>query len=292
MLFYVSSSTLLTNSGNMVLRFYPPTLALSDLVQAYLISHVQTDRHTPLLASPFPPEAEQTLFFYPRDPMYCFHHRSNQTQRQPSCLIVGPQLSRVDITMGHDHLVIAVFFKPGGLHRLLGMPMNELADDSLDASLLWSSDIRRVDEQLRQLNDYDQMQQIVETFLLEQFRRRKIGKHPVDTALKHLLILDKPVSLDYLADQACLSPRQFERQCYERLGMGPKMFSRVARFSKAFRLKEKRPDLDWLEVALRCGYYDFQHMLRDFKAFAGSTPTLLLAAESGAAFRPYTSTGL
>lgn len=276
----------------MFFRTYPPAPALRGLVQAYLINHVQTDPKTVLLPSPFPPAAEQTLFFYPRDPVSRFHHRTGQVAYQPSSMLVGPQLSRVDLTMGQDHLVIVVFFQPAGLHRLLGIPMNELVDDSLDSSLLWHSPIRRIDEQLRNTTDYDQMQQIVEAFLLSQFRQKQIQKRPIDGVFQHLLTTTTPVSLDYLADQACLSPRQFERQCKERLGLGPKTFSRVARFSKAFRLKEKCPHLDWLEVALSCGYYDFRHMLRDFKEFAGSTPTLLLQQETQATFHAYTSTGL
>lgn len=276
----------------MFLRFYPPAPALGGLVQAYLVNHVLTDRQTVLLASPFPPAAEQTLLFYPRDSMSRFQHRTQHHERQPSSLLVGPQLSRVDLTMGHDHLVIAVFFRPGGLHRLLGIPMVQLVDDSLDASLVWYAQIRRLEEQLRNINEYDRMQQLVEAFLLDQFRRNPLEKQPIDAAFHYMLTANKSASLDYLAHQACLSPRQFERQCYQRIGLGPKTYSRVARFSQAFRLKDKRPELDWLTVALSCGYYDFRHMLRDFTEFAGSTPTLLLREETRDLLRPYTSTGL
>ena len=167
--------------------------------------------------------------------------------------------------------------------------MTEFFDFPLDVSLLWSAEIRRINEQLRETTDYDEMQQIVEAFLLRQFQKKHIVTRPVDKAFQFLSDPTRPVSLDYLADQACLSPRQFERKCYERLGLSPKMFRRLARFSKAFRLKEQRPDLDWLAVALQYNYYDLQHMRRDFKKFAGTTPTLLLEEETRSLLRPYSS---
>lgn len=33
-------------------------------------------------------------------------------------------------------------------------------------------------------------------------------------------------------------------------------------------------------MAVRCGYYDYRHLVRDFQEFAGTTPPRLLAAET------------
>jgi transcriptional regulator GlxA family with amidase domain len=186
-------------------------------------------------------------------------------------------------------LIVAIFFEPGGLHRLLGIPMHELFDDSLDASLIWNKEITQLEQRLRETANYDLMKQLIEAFLLAQLNRKQVEKHPIDMAFRLLQDTTRPLALDYLADQACLSPRQFERKCHERLGLGPKTFNRIARFSKAFRLKEHRPDLTWLEVALLCGYYDTQHLRRDFKEFGASTPTLLLQEETRNNVRGYSS---
>ena len=273
----------------MFTRFYPPLPALRGLVQALIVSHVALPDSGPMQICPYPPAAEQTLFFYPRMPMGRYRHRTGQTDMLPASLIVGPQVSRVDLTMGYDHLVVAVFFAPGGLHRLLRLPMHELLDATIDATLIWGRTLQELNEQLGETTDYDRMHGLVEAFLLRQFDRRSLDPHPIDRAFQQMLDVRHPRSLDYLADQACLSPRQFERKCHERLGLGPKTFSRIVRFSRAFRLKEHNPAIDWLDVALRCGYYDFRHMLRDFSTFAGTTPTRLLADETQTIARPYTS---
>jgi transcriptional regulator GlxA family with amidase domain len=75
---------------------------------------------------------------------------------------------------------------------------------------------------------------------------------------------------------ACLSFRQFERKFRERVGLSPKLFSRIVRFNRAFELKDLNPENDWLDIAISCGYSDYQHMVKDFKQFAGVTPTILM----------------
>ncbi|GAB3960537.1 helix-turn-helix domain-containing protein [Spirosoma harenae] len=273
----------------MINRIYPPHPALSGLIKGYQIVHVQTLAGLPLRSYPFPPHAVQNLSFYPRDSVDIFYHKTGQISTAPACIGVGAQISRVDLTMGRDHLIVATFFETGGLHRLLGIPMTEFFDFSLDLSLLWSTQIREVAQQLRETANYDRMQQIVEAFLLRQFQKKQLATHPIDKAFQLLSEPNRLVSLDYLADQACLSFRQFERKCHERVGLSPHMFRRLARFSKAFRLKEQRPDLDWLQVALQHNYYDLQHMRRDFKEFAGTTPTLLLEEETRSQLHAYSS---
>ena len=64
----------------------------------------------------------------------------------------------------------------------------------------------------------------------------------------------------------------------EREGVGPKLFTRIARFEQPMKLKNTRPSLDWLSVALELGYYDYQHLGRDFKEFTQLTPNEFLLA--------------
>jgi AraC-like DNA-binding protein len=270
-------------------RIYPHHPLLHGIVKGYQILHTQLPDNIPLPVLPFPPHAVQALVFYGRDATASFNYRTGEHNVQPCGIIVGPQVSRVDVTVGRDMLMIAAFFEPGGLHRLLGIPMYKLFDESLDASLLWNKEIRNLEERFRNTNVYDDMHEMIENFLIAQIRKRKIENHPIDKALTQLENIDQSASLDYLADQACLSPRQFERKCQERLGLGPKIFMRIARFSKAYRLKERRPDLAWMDVALSCGYYDLQHLRRDFREFASATPTILLMEESRSNLRGYSS---
>lgn len=73
-----------------------------------------------------------------------------------------------------------------------------------------------------------------------------------------------------------MSPSQFERKFQRQTGVTPKFFSRICRFYQAFELKTRKPTLDWLSIAVRTGYSDYQHLVKDFKQFSGNVPNLLI----------------
>jgi AraC-like DNA-binding protein len=264
-------------------RIVPPAPALRQFVQHYLLVHVRYDGKDPSQAmKPMPPAPQQCLYFYPRGGMRTFHHKENKFIALPNSILVGPQVSRLDLHFPAEHLVVCAAFWPGGLHRLLGVPVAEMLDYSVESRALLGPALSEVEARLAEAPDYATMLAVVEAYLLQMLRRlRPHTERPIDRLLPLLLPSGRlGASLDHLAAEACLSPRQFERNFMARVGLSPKMFARIARFDRAFRLKERVSGLDWLAVAVQCGYYDYRHLLRDFREFAGTTPPQLLAAET------------
>ncbi|MDO7877707.1 helix-turn-helix domain-containing protein [Hymenobacter sp. ASUV-10] len=262
----------------MVFRLVPPAPALRPFVQHYLLVHV---RHADQAVKPMPPAPQQCLYFYPRGQMRTFHYGQGQDIAMPASIVVGPQVSRVDLHFAPDHLMVCAAFWPGGLHRLLGVPVRELFDFSVESRALLGPGIGEVEARLAETTDYAAMLAIVESYLLRALRRLPgRPERPLDRLLPTLLPSGRTTApLEHLAADACLSPRQFERNFVEQVGLAPKLYARIVRFDQAFRLKEQQPDLDWLAVAIHCGYFDYRHLVRDFKEFAGVTPPQLLAAE-------------
>ncbi len=87
---------------------------------------------------------------------------------------MGPQTERLTLTMGYHHLVVKVGFQPGGLYRLLGIPMQELLrTEAFDASELLGNEINDINEQLREVASFAQMKMIVERYLLKKNKKSK-----------------------------------------------------------------------------------------------------------------------
>lgn len=55
--------------------------------------------------------------------------------------------------------------------------------------------------------------------------------------------------------------------------MGPEHFARVTRFQTALDSKLTAPQRTWLSIAHDLGYHDQMHMIRDFHALGGASPT-------------------
>jgi transcriptional regulator GlxA family with amidase domain len=111
-------------------------------------------------------------------------------------------------------------------------------------------------------------------------QKQKIITRPADEVFNTINTWNMKHSLGWLANQACLSPRQFERKAYQFLGITPQLFARIVRFNESYNMRLKSPQADWFSIAVRCGYHDYQHLVRDYKQFASTTPNNLFIAES------------
>ncbi len=256
----------------MVFHDFLPAPALREYVSTYRLVHFTFSTTDAIPFKPYPPRAEQYLAFYPRDTETV--HYSNQKEKitNTRSALVGQHDVVTDRYIGNDFLVFQVVFQPGALFRLAGIPAHALNNKYLDAESIFSKSIREVNARLTSTDSYQEMTTIIEHFLLQQIKRSKIEKHPIDEVAHQMLKTNNMTSVDLLASKACLSSRQFERKFIERMGVTPKYFSRIARFAEAYKIKNSYPDKDWLSIALECGYYDYQHLTKDYKQFTLQTP--------------------
>jgi transcriptional regulator GlxA family with amidase domain len=84
------------------------------------------------------------------------------------------------------------------------------------------------------------------------------------------------IQVPVLAEQACMSPRQFERRFTREIGVPPKLYARIARFESALESKALSKQESWTEITNRLGYFDQMHLIKDFKEFSGDVPTSLI----------------
>jgi AraC-like DNA-binding protein len=250
----------------MVPTFFVPHPALRNHISHIMVVEARHDQ-TVLKFSPFPPTPQHAIHFYPRDPVIANDHKKGNWKQSES-IIVGPQVSQVNIATGAHHIIVSVAFMPGGLHRLLRVPMEELYDEPYDATLLLGREIAEVNEQLKYEHSALAMKNVVERYLLRKLNYCSFL--PWEHAMK--VQLQGNLSIESAASLACLSLRQYERRSKEIMGYSPKIFSRLIRFSQAYRLKERQPQLSWTKIAHMNGYFDQMHLIRDFKDFTGAPP--------------------
>jgi transcriptional regulator GlxA family with amidase domain len=76
-----------------------------------------------------------------------------------------------------------------------------------------------------------------------------------------------------------LSERAFERRFLAQVGLTPVRYRRLARFRSALRLYAEGLH-DWATLAATTGFSDQSHLVRDWRAFTGLTPTQWAAAQA------------
>ena len=258
--------------------YFKPHPALSEYVETICImGHTFKSGDFLLPTYTYMPTHTRFLCFYLGDPIKVKKGNSAFEKRARS-IIIGPQLTPVTLDLGKNHLNLVVILKPGGLYRLLGIPLKEIVDCDFDANHLIGNEIGEVTEHLLTAPTNESKNEVIQKYLLAKVLKLKAAL-PIDLAMSQLVMSRGNLSMDSLAKKACLSIRQLERQSLERIGLSPKYFARMIRFSEAYKFKERNPHISWTQIAHLFGYYDQMHLIRDFHHFAGVNPSMLREEE-------------
>lgn len=271
----------------MLLKDFIPAPDIRDIVQLYRIVHFRFDPGQPVPYKAYPPRPEQCLAFYPYDTETVQYQQSGKVVQHVPVVLYGQFFEVTNRMISHNFLVFQIIFWPGALCRLTGMPASEITNEYLDAETYFSSDLRLVNEQLYHAKDYPAMIEVANTFIRGRMQQRLQPKLLIDDACMLMMQSDRKYTVDYIASQSCLSTRQLERKFGERTGVNPKMFERIIRFDRAFRLKNSHPEMDWLRIAVECNFHDYQHLAKTYQSFTGLTPTAFHEIENKAPERTF-----
>jgi AraC-like DNA-binding protein len=205
-----------------------------------------------------------------------------RSHEQARVLLVGQLRRAIEIAPTGAVDLVGVRFEPGGLFALLGMPMHELAD--VDVALR-SVAPRLRDALVDAARDRDLRRAVgrLEVALLEEFELRgrlcRGGAGLVGAAvgLAHRGLPDVG-GPHGLAATLGIGRRALERLFRQEVGLSPKLYARIERLQGVLAsLEHAAPGTPWAQLALRHGYADQSHLIRDFRLLAGTTPQRYLA---------------
>jgi AraC-type DNA-binding domain-containing proteins len=83
------------------------------------------------------------------------------------------------------------------------------------------------------------------------------------------------IRVDDLVSRTALSASQFQRRFTRQVGMTPKRYARLVRFNRALVARRNGPERSWTGILHELGYFDQAHFIREFRMFAGISPTSL-----------------
>lgn len=255
----------------MILKDFLPGASLREFVQWYRIVHFEYDKTNEALFKAYPPKPEECLHFVLRGNIEI---ESGQNKKEPQfpITLAGQQTNVTRRYNSSSLLNFQIVFQPTAVFRLKGIPAFELTNKYLNAENVFPGSIRFVLEELQQAKTYSGLLAIAERFVVALVNHAGKDAHQLDSAANLMMKRDGNISLDWLAKESCLCTKQFKRKFYERAGVNPKTYARVIRFIKAYNTKNANPDWDWLKIAIECNYFDYQHLVKDYKSFTGLTP--------------------
>lgn len=252
-------------------RLIRPSEELRPLVRHFRLSRARLTQGAVRL--PLPARTDQFLEFYLADPYCVVGVHDGIVRSVAPAVVVGPHTRRIEdlVLQGTLH-VFTIHFQPTGFHHLFGVPMRETADRALVAQDVLGNEISTLHEQLHDAAGDDARVAAAEAFLRRRLGSRPTGD-PVQRAAADILARHGATDVAEVARRVHLGTRQLERRFLEQVGISPKMLGRLARLENALRLRRMNPAATWSRIAAEAGYYDQMHMVRDFRALTGETPS-------------------
>ena len=199
-------------------------------------------------------------------------------QHWTGAIVHGPQSTYYRAGPKPGGTVMGVAFRPGAAGAILGVPAAELVDRHIALEDLWGNSARELQQRLVACADANTALRLLERALRARLRKPLL-MHP---AVAPALCGSHAQSIAALRKQSGYSHRHFIALFREAVGLTPKQYSRVCRFSTALSLLASQKT-GLADLAAQLHYADQAHFARDFRELCGVSPT---------AYRPATQHSL
>lgn len=169
-------------------------------------------------------------------------------------------------------------FEPGGLHALLGIDLQQIGDQILTAAEYGDEGLKQCDQIFKSATDAEMIANLIDAFFAGHLpRRENMNYSRLQKAIEACDALKGDISTSRMAEEACLSERQFLRIFRQYVGIPPKQFIRLRRFHRTLQHMQKEAaaghPIDLIHIALCHGYYDLSHMALEFQQMGCFTPS-------------------
>jgi AraC-like DNA-binding protein len=166
-----------------------------------------------------------------------------------------------------------------GASRVLGVAMHTLTNRTVPLDDVLGAEGRLLVARLGEAPSWAARFAVLDAFFTDRLDAAPATPSPIAWAVGHLHATAGQASVAELLGTTGASAKRLIADFREHVGLTPKLLGRVLRFERAvMRMRQDAPRLRWSELALECGYYDQAHLIREFRALAGCTPTELLGS--------------
>ena len=189
----------------------------------------------------------------------------------------GPRSKYVTVSTERSFTAVGVHFKPGGAYPFLGGATVDLADASAPLVDLWGAAADELSEHLACAAAPEDRFRALEQMLLARLPGGFVPRPPIRRALDLFHRSGGLMSVGDVVQRVGMSRRRFVDAFRSEVGLSPKAFCRLRRFSAVLDRVASLKDADWADVAQAVGYWDQAHFNHEFREFCGLTPSEYLA---------------
>lgn len=200
---------------------------------------------------------------------------------QPRAMVLGQTIEPFYIEPTGYVNTFAISFYPYGFANFVTVPIKNLVNKETPiTSLFEENSARALEQKIIRATNVAQRIEIIESFLLERLNDKSTIDQIVKTTVDTLLSSKGNAPINTILKEDPSKRRQLERKFAKQIGVSPKQLGKVIRLQTALKMLLNKESESLTNIAYESEYYDQAHFIRDFKEFAGTTPTAFLGNDT------------
>ncbi len=187
-------------------------------------------------------------------------------------LIYGVPSHTFERVLEGNSWVFGIKFHPGAFRPLLNGPAAAYTDKTAPLGSIFGA---KGDEFIQLVLASDEEEKKVEaadaflaSILPEPDERTALVRRITETVQTDREI----VTVEQIAERFGLGVRSLQRLFHDAVGITPKWLIKRYRLHEAVETIKEGGSIDWAQLALRLGYFDQAHFIREFRTFTGRSP--------------------
>jgi AraC-like DNA-binding protein len=167
---------------------------------------------------------------------------------------------------------LGVRFRPGCFRAFLGGPVSDIADRVVPLVDVFGPKVIEAAESVRTAADDAQMVRAIDNLLIANPAELSAAARRAAEAVESIARDPEITRVAQLRADTGLTTRSLQRLFAEHVGCTPKWAIRIYRLNDAAQRIAAEREPDYAGLAVRLGYSDQSHFIRDFRAVTGQPP--------------------
>jgi AraC-like DNA-binding protein len=251
----------------MIYKQQEPTRALSEIIKSFWMIDGEAD--ATIREEKIIPDGYPEMIFHYGDP---FRSKISEAWLLQEKDLIAGQISNFFFLENTGTVgMFALKFQPWALRKLFDIKIANYTDKVLPIHSEVSPIINGIKNVAISSLSFEEKVAGVEK-LLSASSKPTSPETKGEQATKFIIQHNGGITLQAVQENIGISERSLERYFKEYIGLSPKFYCRIIRFSYIFNLVNQGT-INWSDVSFHSGFYDQSHFIKNFKEFTGEEPS-------------------
>lgn len=251
---------------------FMPCKQLRPLVECYFSWRGYAE---PELDVQSPPNSYTAIVFNYETPYQSYQNSPLRTI-PPKAFACGLFTSNYHLVLKGKIGMAGIVFKTTSMHNFFGLRMSELVNNRMDLGHILAAEADLILNAIKGAETDEGKVKILEEFLLNRLAVARTRLSLIDDAVELIDHHNGCMSVEAVAEQLKMSKRYLEKKFLEKVGVSPKFYSRIKRFTSLSKDVAYNKNLNWQELVHKYGLHDQSHLVKEFMEFNQMNPTTYL----------------